>query len=40
MLMNILRILVNNLFKENLWKKKINVLTSFFIFHKVVSKLS
>ena len=39
MLMNTLRTLVNNPFKESfLWEKKrkktINILTSFFIFHK------
>ena len=40
MLMNALRALVNNLFKENLYekrkekKKAINVLTVFFISHK------
>ena len=37
MLTNGLRTLVNNPFKENFYgkrKKKINVLTAFFIFHK------
>ena len=35
MLTNVLRALVKNLFKEIFYgKKKINVLTTFFIFHK------
>ena len=38
MLINVLRALVNNLFKENFnrerKKKTINVLTVFFIYHK------
>ena len=36
MLTNALRILVNNPFKENFYGKKkvINILTTFFIFHK------
>ena len=34
MLTNILRVLINNPFKENFYgKKKINVITNFFIFH-------
>ena len=36
MLTSVLRVLVNNLVKENLYgKKKINILTTFFIFHKI-----
>ena len=42
--MNVLRIMVNKQFKESFnrkrKKKTINVLTIFFISHKVVSKLS
>ena len=35
MLTNVLKVLVNNLFKESFYEKKtINVLTNFFIFHK------
>ena len=37
MLMNVLRVLINNPFKESFYKKRkktINVLTLFFIFHK------
>ena len=38
MLMSVLRVLINNLVKENFYgkrkKKTINVLTVFFIFHK------
>ena len=42
MLMNFLRVLINNSFKENFYlkKKTINVLTIFFLFPvKVVSKI-
>ena len=39
---NALRVLVNNSFKKKIYGKKkvINVLTVFFISHKMVSKLS
>ena len=40
MLMNVLRILTSNPFKENFYEKKINVLTSFFIFYKNCQKFS
>ena len=41
MLTNTFRILVNNLFKENFYRKKkvINVLTVFFISHKNCVKI-
>ena len=32
--MNILGVMVNNLFKEKFYEKKINILTTFFLFHK------
>ena len=32
--MNVLRVLVNNPFKEIFYGKKINILIAFFIFHK------
>ena len=40
MLMNVLRILTSNPFKESFYEKKINVLTSFFIFYKNCQKFS
>ena len=33
--MSVLRVLVNNLVKENLYGKKNNILITFFIFHKI-----
>ena len=40
MIMNALKVLVNNPFKEKFYgkRKKINVLTTFFISHKVRSE--
>ena len=43
MLIDAVKAMVNNSFKENFYRKRkkkvINVLTVFFIFHKVMSKL-
>ena len=38
MLMNTLKILINNPFKESFYKKKIIILTIFFIFYKKCDK--
>ena len=41
MLMDVLRIMVNNSFKESFYKKKtINILTTFLFFIKIELKLS
>ena len=40
MLTDVLRVMVNNIFKESFYGKKINILTVFFLFPiQVVSKL-